>query len=106
MKITGLLVPIVTPFDSNDQIDFSALKTLINTLIDSGVSGIIACGTTGEYYALNADERHKLMAFIAETVGDRALWVTQLSHTGLGGPLHDSESGLGIGLIAHVTEKD
>lgn len=100
MKITGLLVPIVTPFDSNDQIDFSALKTLINTLIDSGVKGIIACGTTGEYYALNADERHKLMAFIAETVGDRALLVAGVNDTYTKGSIAKAQDAKALGYQA------
>ena len=100
MKITGLLVPIVTPFDSNDQINFSALKTLINTLIDSGVNGIIACGTTGEYYALNADERHKLMAFIAETVGDRALLVAGVNDTYTKGSIAKAQDAKALGYQA------
>ena len=100
MKLTGLLVPIVTPFTSNDTIDFDALKTLINTLIDAGVRGIIACGTTGEYYALTAEERHVLMAFIADTVGERALLIAGVNDTYTKGSIEKAEAAKALGYKA------
>lgn len=100
MKLTGLLVPIVTPFTSNDTIDFDALKTLINTLIDAGVRGIIACGTTGEYYALTAEERHALMAFIADTVGERALLIAGVNDTYTKGSIEKAEAAKALGYKA------
>ena len=75
MKIEGVLVPVVTPFDNAGQIDFEALAKLLDYQIDAGVKGIVACGTTGEYYTFNDEERYKVMSFIAEHVGDRALLI-------------------------------
>ncbi|STY86472.1 Dihydrodipicolinate synthase [Moraxella ovis] len=50
MNIHGILVPIVTPFDKNGAVDVPTLQKLVNSFIDKGVAGIVACGTTGEYY--------------------------------------------------------
>jgi 4-hydroxy-tetrahydrodipicolinate synthase len=75
MKIEGVLVPVVTPFDANGQIDFVALAKLLDFQINAGVKGIVACGTTGEYYTFSDEERYRVMAFIAEHVGDRALLI-------------------------------
>ena len=100
MKLTGLLVPIVTPFDSNNAIDFNALATLINTLIDAGVRGIIACGTTGEYYALTSDERRELMTFIAATVGDRAHLIAGVNDTYTNGSIAKAEEAKALGYKA------
>jgi len=75
MKIEGVLVPVVTPFDANGQIDFVALGKLLDFQINAGVKGIVACGTTGEYYTFSDEERYRVMAFIAEHVGDRALLI-------------------------------
>lgn len=64
MHIEGVYVPVVTPFDSHDEIDFATLTRVVEFVIDGGVAGIVACGTTGEYYALSHDERIAVMAHI------------------------------------------
>lgn len=65
MNINGILVPIVTPFDSNGNVDAKTLTTLVETFIDKGVAGIVACGTTGEYYTFSAAERELVLTTIA-----------------------------------------
>lgn len=44
----GIVTPMVTPFKDRNTIDESALKLLINRLVDGGVNGIFLMGTTGE----------------------------------------------------------
>ena len=70
MKLTGVLPPIVTPFDASGEIDFEVLGQVLAFHRESGVSGIVACGTTGEYYALDHAERLKIMAYIKEQAGE------------------------------------
>ena len=57
MKLEGIYVPLVTPFDARGEIDRAKLEALVEAMIAKGVAGIAACGTTGEYYALNDAER-------------------------------------------------
>ena len=57
MNIEGILVPIVTPFTADNQVDTTLLAELVDAFIAKGVRGIVACGTTGEYYALSEAER-------------------------------------------------
>ena len=52
---TGIWVPIVTPFH-NGEIDFPALQSLTRQLLDAGIAGLVACGTTGEAAALTEEE--------------------------------------------------
>src|SRR5690625_383838 len=66
MNIDGVLVPIITPCDDSGAIDFDALKQLVENFIAQGVAGIIACGTTGEYYSFSASERKEVLKTIAE----------------------------------------
>ncbi len=66
MNIHGILVPIVTPFDKNGAVDVPTLEKLVNSFIDKGVAGIVACGTTGEYYTLSPKERELVMTTIAK----------------------------------------
>jgi len=72
MRLRGVYTPIVSPFDGNDKIDYAVLEQVIDHVIDGGVAGVIPCGTTGEYYALNVEERTDVMKFVQKAVGDRA----------------------------------
>lgn len=73
MEFSGVHTPILTPFDQDGAIDYDTLEKLINFQLDNGVSGILPGGSTGEFYALTADERHALNRFVKECVGDRAV---------------------------------
>ncbi|MBP6020283.1 MAG: dihydrodipicolinate synthase family protein [Burkholderiaceae bacterium] len=66
MKIDGVLVPIVTPFDANNQLNLKALEALVEKFIAEQVTGIVACGTTGEYYALSDAEREQVLRTVAK----------------------------------------
>lgn len=73
MKLEGVLVPIVTPFGADGAVDLEALGALTGKFLDAGVAGIVACGTTGEYYALDDQEREAVLRTVRETLGDRGL---------------------------------
>lgn len=67
MKTEGVLVPIVTPFDAEGKLDLAALRRLTESFISQGVGGIVACGTTGEYYTLSPEERVQVLECIRDT---------------------------------------
>lgn len=71
MKTDGVLVPIVTPFAADGSVDAAALRQLVERFIEAGVAGIVACGTTGEYYALEDDERELVLRTVAEATRGR-----------------------------------
>ncbi|MGB6009597.1 4-hydroxy-tetrahydrodipicolinate synthase [Castellaniella sp.] len=72
MNIEGILVPIITPFTADGQVNAQALTQLVNRFVEAGVAGIVACGTTGEYYALTDEERDLVLRTVVEAVGGRA----------------------------------
>lgn len=61
VKMQGIIIPIVTPFTSDDKIDVEALHRLVDYLIDNGVDSLYPNGTTGEMLKLTLEER-KLVA--------------------------------------------
>lgn len=79
MKLDGILVPIVTPFDTNGGVDFDALRTLVAKYLDAGAGGIVACGTTGEYYALDETERDGVLRTVREALGEQALAIAGIN---------------------------
>jgi 4-hydroxy-tetrahydrodipicolinate synthase len=72
LKLEGVYVPVVTPFDANEGLNLSTLTKVIDFCLDAGVRGVVSCGTTGEYYAMSTDERKSVMAHTREVVGSRA----------------------------------
>ncbi|AZZ92693.1 4-hydroxy-tetrahydrodipicolinate synthase [Hahella sp. KA22] len=100
MNIDGVLVPVVTPFDDRNQIDYPALGRLLDHLIESGVRGIVACGTTGEYYTLSVEERRDLMAYIARHVGSRALLIAGVNDTHTAGSIAKAKEAREMGYQA------
>ena len=68
MDLTGVYVPLVTPFDESGRIDQAQLGAAVEAMVAAGVHGIVACGTTGEGYALSLEERRAVTARIKEVV--------------------------------------
>ncbi len=73
MQYTGLYAPLVTPFNEDETINFSALEQLIEFLLTEGVAGFVPGGTTGEVYALSDAERLEVFRFVKEKTADRAV---------------------------------
>ncbi len=70
-KFYGTGVAMVTPFDSNGDVDYPSLKNLINYLIDGGIDYLVSLGTTGETATLSKEEKKKIWAFTAEVNNGR-----------------------------------
>ncbi|MCB1674006.1 MAG: 4-hydroxy-tetrahydrodipicolinate synthase [Moraxellaceae bacterium] len=69
--ITGSLVALVTPMQMNGDIDWPALKSLVEWHIEQGTHGIVAVGTTGESATLDVDEHCAVIKCVVETVNKR-----------------------------------
>jgi 4-hydroxy-tetrahydrodipicolinate synthase len=65
-KWRGSWPAVVTPFFEDGSIDESGFRRNIRLLIDDGVHGIVVAGTTGEYWALDDEERKRLFVAAAE----------------------------------------
>lgn len=72
MYLKGIYAPIVTPFASNEEINYNVLKQLIDYLLANGVVGLVPGGTTGEVYAFSDSERLELFQFVKDYVGKKA----------------------------------
>jgi 4-hydroxy-tetrahydrodipicolinate synthase len=71
MSLTGLFVPLVTPFTATGELAVDALETLARAVLDDGATGLVALGTTAESATLSARERHTIVDVCAEVCGDR-----------------------------------
>ncbi len=55
-KLKGIIAPFTTPFSEDGSINYSLIKQQVDWLIDNGVHGLAAGGSTGEGHALTRDE--------------------------------------------------
>ncbi len=60
-SLTGVWVPVITPFAHNGALDTGSLSRLVERLLNDGVAGIVALGTTGEAATLDRDERRRVV---------------------------------------------
>jgi 4-hydroxy-tetrahydrodipicolinate synthase len=65
MTLTGVYVPLITPFDAAGQVALDALEALAHDVLDSGASGVVALGTTAEPESLTAAERRDVVDLLA-----------------------------------------
>ena len=64
---SGLWIPLITPFTADRQeLDLAALKRLLAHYRDTGISGYVVCGSTGEAAALDKSEPWKLLETVLE----------------------------------------
>ncbi|MGO3860109.1 MAG: 4-hydroxy-tetrahydrodipicolinate synthase [Neisseriaceae bacterium] len=79
MNIQGILVPLVTPFKPDHSLDVDTLKTLTEAFINKGVTGLVVCGTTGEYYTLTEQERETVLTTVAGIAKGRVTLVAGIN---------------------------
>ena len=79
LKVKGVIVPPLTPFDENGKIDEAAIKRLVDFLVERGIHGLFPGGTTGEGPLLDISERHQLAEVFVQAADGR---VPVIVHTG------------------------
>src|SRR6476646_5032160 len=62
MQIRGIIPPVATPMQANEDLDLPRLKWFIDHLIQSGVHGIFVLGTNSEFYAMDEREKQEVIA--------------------------------------------
>ncbi len=67
----GSLVALVTPFDSNNRVDYASLKRLIDFHVAKGTDGLVIAGTTGESATLTRSEHIELVGRAIEIAAGR-----------------------------------
>ncbi len=71
MNLHGIIPPIVTPMQANEDLDLPRLRKLIDQMLAKGVHGIFVLGTTSEFYALDDAEKQAVMATAVAHVNKR-----------------------------------
>src|SRR5215472_13943941 len=62
MQIRGIIPPVATPMQANEDLDLPRLKWFLDHLIGAGVHGVFVLGTNSEFYALDEREKQEVIA--------------------------------------------
>ena len=62
----GIIPPMITPLDKDENVDKKAIGRIVNYLIKGGVHGLFPLGSTGEWYGLDFNQKREIL----ETVMD------------------------------------
>ena len=68
MNLDGTHVAMVTPLDKDNNVNEEEYRNLIDFLIEGGVEGILAAGTTGESATMSHDEHQKVIDIMVEQI--------------------------------------
>jgi 4-hydroxy-tetrahydrodipicolinate synthase len=71
MRIHGIIPPVATPFQANEDLDLPRLKWFLDHLIAAGVHGVFVLGTNSEFYALDEREKQEVIATAVAHVNKR-----------------------------------
>lgn len=63
-KFEGTGVALVTPFNEDLSVDYTALEKIVNYNIENGTDYLVISGTTGESVTITSDEKEKIIETI------------------------------------------
>ncbi|RAP52561.1 MAG: 4-hydroxy-tetrahydrodipicolinate synthase [Methanosphaera sp. rholeuAM270] len=75
MNLDGTHVAMVTPLDDDKNINEEEYRNLIDFLIEEGVEGILAAGTTGESATMTHEEHQKVIDIMVDQADGRAVTI-------------------------------
>ncbi len=70
-RFRGVYAVMVTPFKADESVDEEAVREHTNWLIEQGVHGVIATGSTGEAASLSEEERKRVVELTLEEARHR-----------------------------------
>jgi 4-hydroxy-tetrahydrodipicolinate synthase len=70
--LTGMHVPLITPFTGDGAMDPGSLESLAHRVLEAGAAGLVALGTTAEAPVLTAAERTTVLDICATACREHA----------------------------------
>ncbi|SNS85651.1 4-hydroxy-tetrahydrodipicolinate synthase [Anaerovirgula multivorans] len=69
--LKGVIPPIVTPVDAEENVDEQGLKNVIDYVLEGGVHGVFVLGSNGEFYAFDFENQKKAVEITVKHVNGR-----------------------------------
>jgi 4-hydroxy-tetrahydrodipicolinate synthase len=66
-----VLTAMITPFNSQGEVNYAEAEKLADYLINNGSDGIVVCGTTGESPTLSSQEKYNLFSAVKNAIAHK-----------------------------------
>ncbi|MCW4032195.1 MAG: 4-hydroxy-tetrahydrodipicolinate synthase [Candidatus Bathyarchaeota archaeon] len=81
-KPKGVMPALVTPFtDNGKKVDEERLRNLVDYAIEKGSTGLVPCGTTGEFQNISINERKKVIEIVIDQANGKIPVVAATGHS-------------------------
>ena len=67
----GIIVPLLTPVDAQENVNYEQLDKLVDHVIEGGVDGIFVMGTSGEFARFTMEERAQIIRAVVKRTNGR-----------------------------------
>jgi 4-hydroxy-tetrahydrodipicolinate synthase len=101
--ITGLIAPLLTPFDDKLALDQQKFNALAKRLLDTGCSGLAPFGTTGEALSVSHSERKAALHGLVEAGIDPAVMIPGTGLCNLPDTVDLCQHAIGLGCAGVMT---
>ena len=103
VTFSGCYTALITPMNSNRQVDYEGLHELVDFQIKNGVKGLLAVGTTGESPTLDWNEHSKVIEKVHEYSSNRCLTIagtgSNSTQEAIDGTAHAQSAGINCVLL-------
>jgi 4-hydroxy-tetrahydrodipicolinate synthase len=96
-RLQGCGTALVTPFADSGQVDYGALRALVDWQIAEGIDFLVACGSTGEAQTLDESERERVVATVVEVANGRVPVMAGATSNDTARAVHETRRMCGLG---------
>ncbi len=79
-RLKGLVAATYTPMDDDGRLKLDEVPSVVDRLIDEGISGLYVCGSTGEGMSLTGSERRLVAEAFVHAAAHRVPVIVQVGH--------------------------
>ena len=80
-KIQGVIAVPLTPFDQDENIDYTAMEEIIEFMLGKGIHGVFSCGSISLGPLIKPEERKQVLEFIVKVNRERVPIIAQIGAT-------------------------
>lgn len=100
INLSGILLPVTTPFLATEDLDTEGLATNLGTWNDTGVVGYVVLGSTGERANLNETEYLRVIETARQAVPDNVTFIAGAGQQSTRGTIKEIERAAAAGAEA------
>lgn len=82
-RLTGLIAATYTPLNDDGSLRLDQVGPMVEHLLESGVTGLYVCGSTGEGMSLSGEERRAVAEAYVKAASGRVPVIVQVGHNSL-----------------------